>query len=292
MGESLVLGETLAMGEPIEQVRTAGVINRDYFGIHSPGNSAAVAIEFRLDGVVDTQPAPDVGDPARSIWFEEDGTLTWVAAADGTLRRGDMIIPGEYLWARPTVATTFTTPPDPPVVDVGRGIELDDASLFGLIFGAEVDVDRFVPDVSTQLGEPTLDTGWLPVGDEWSCTGSTDFRTIWWGDVRTTFERSDEPIPRLTAWSVGDPSVAAGAPLGGAPSSVDPSGVVTDRGFGTGATRSEVTSATDDIGIFNDETDRWVVLSNGSATLVQFDDDLVSGIGVSRLDCLEPDPDR
>lgn len=122
VGETLLLDEALTLaGDSI--VRGAGVIDGDRFAVHVDGRSAGDAIEFRLDGVTrasapsvdpDRELVPgDVGEPARSIWYRPAAPIVWVGT-DGVAHLGDEVLPGSWLWVRPTDATEIAATPGEP----------------------------------------------------------------------------------------------------------------------------------------------------------------------------------
>lgn len=297
VGEPLDVNETLSAnsdGTPRvhDVVRLAGQVGSDRFVVHSQGEEFATSIEFRLDGRIAAdqlakgQGADDTGEPARSIWYRADGSVVWVGE-DGTLHDGDVIVPGSYVWARPTGAVTFDATPDEAPAPI-EAIDLASGTLFGMSNLLTVGVDGVVAQLSADLGSPTFDTEWTAVGPEWACTGASEARTVWWGDLRITFERSD--VVQFATWSVGDPDVADLAPIGELPLTTEASGVTTSNGFGIGSTRSAVQAAADAAGLTlfnNTETDLWVVQSNAATSIVLFDGDTVSGIGAGRFDCID-----
>jgi hypothetical protein len=88
-------------------------------------------------------------------------------------------------------------------------IDTTDVSVFGKHFYDVIDLADFTDEVSAALGSTTWDTGWQLMPAEYSCTLNSAYRTMWWGDVRLTFETGAEsPDTYFTAWSVGDPSVS------------------------------------------------------------------------------------
>lgn len=149
-------------------------------------------------------------------------------------------------------------------------------------------VDR----ISADIGEPTNDSGWQPMPDEWACIPETSFRTVWWDDFRMTFEGDGSGDASVSGWSVGDP-LAAFAPLGDAPNDPPGSGVGVgvSPGIGIGASRADVLAAAPAGGMLSDEADR--VIYAGALPLVFLIDgsDEVTGIGSGRLDCIDESGD-
>lgn len=132
-GDAVTVGEAIDLSEILPtfdqaDVRVGGFDDEDHFLIHVRGEPSLQAVEFRNDGVLSTRPSVSVDDKdARSIWFETAGPIVWVGA-DGVLHRGDQVIEGEYLWARPTDATSWSNSPESPdpVAEVRFG---DDVSV-------------------------------------------------------------------------------------------------------------------------------------------------------------------
>lgn len=185
-------------------------------------------------------------------------------------------------------AATTTLPPvtipsvDPAPVDV---VDVAGGTVFGIRTFDAVDVDAVILDVSARLGPPTSDSGWqLTVGE--SCAGSTDFRVLWWGDFRMTFERyQGDGVVRdeLAAWTVGDPTLFELAPFGEAPAP-SPSDIVTLEGIGLGSTLADVEDAWSNIN--NGGDGRLVVVDRGGMLAIGLDDtDQVVGFGDGPFDC-------
>jgi hypothetical protein len=138
--------------------------------------------------------------------------------------------------------------------------------MFGLhVLAAVVVPDDVVETVAGALGQPTWDTGWQPMPAEFDCTGNDSYRTVWWSDVRMTFERT--PIGAiLSAWSVGDPAASPLAPVGPLPTTTDsPSGLSTQDGIGVGTPAAQATSTLRDR-VYSSSADYIVVLSGPLAT--------------------------
>lgn len=183
----------------------------------------------------------------------------------------------------PTTAVTATTQSLP----FEAVINTTSPSVFGQRYNAALDIDLFASDVSGALGGTTWDTGWQPMPPEFVCTGHESYRTIWWGDLRLTFETGPEAETRLTAWSLGDPSVSSLAPLGPLPpSSKHASGLTTSEGVGIGTSLDELEAALGD---------RWYHVADDrvdipGALVTSFlldDEQRVSAIGSGRTDCID-----
>jgi hypothetical protein len=183
----------------------------------------------------------------------------------------------------PSGANDVTQPPSFEAV-----IDTTDVSVFGKHFYDVIDLADFTDEVSAALGSTTWDTGWQLMPAEYSCTLNSAYRTMWWGDVRLTFETGAEsPDTYFTAWSVGDPSVSFLAPLGPLASTTEPaSGLKTRQGIGIGTALDELKTAL---------TGHWYIVSDGrvdipgviSTSFLLDDDSRVTAIGSGRMDCID-----
>lgn len=189
----------------------------------------------------------------------------------------------------PTTLPPTTLPPaTPPSADPApiSAVDVPGQSVFGIgIFNA-VDVESAARDVSAQLGSPTSDSGWQSMEGQVDCTGSTDFRVLWWGDFRMTFERyQGDGIVRdeLSAWTVGDPTLSGLVPIGEVPAT-SPSNVVTIGGIGLESTRADLEAEWANI-YDSDGDGRLVVIDRGSLQITLDDDDQVVGFGDGPFDC-------
>jgi hypothetical protein len=195
----------------------------------------------------------------------------------------------------PSSASPATPPPSPPTTATTGTTQLRSfepvintvhASVFGQSYAATLDIDAFASDVSGALGDATWDTGWQAMPPEHACTGHQSYRTIWWGDLRMTFETGPQPATLLTAWSMGDPSVSSLAPLGPLPPSSEPTGMITSEGIGIGTSLDELKAALGDrpyIVIDN----RVDVVGALVTTFLLDDDQRVAAIGSGRVDCID-----
>ena len=151
---------------------------------------------------------------------------------------------------------------------------------------ATVDPDTFASDVNPTLGVTTWDTGWQAMPSEFVCTGNQSYRTLWWGDLRLTFEIGTDAETRLTAWSIGDPSVSALAPLGAPPPATEPSsGITTTDGIGIGSSLDELKVALGDRG-YNVNGDRVDIPGALVTSFLLDDQQRVTAIGSGRVDCI------
>jgi hypothetical protein len=121
---------------------------------------------------------------------------------------------------------------------------------------------------------------------EFVCTGSQSFRTIWWGDLRLTFEtRSDEAA--LTAWSVGDPTVSGHAPLGTPPPSTEPAtGITTNEGVDIGMSLAALEAHLEHRQYIAGDGRVDVVAALPTSFLLD-EVQRVSAIGSGRVDCID-----
>ena len=121
--------------------------------------------------------------------------------------------------------------------------------------------------------------------ERWRCTQRSEYRTIWWGDLRLTFERDPDHVD-LTTWSVGDPAAAFG-PLGAIPPARDPSGVMSG-GIGVGDTRADLLASLAGRDLVIEEAGT-ITLGGALGFTYLLDGDVVTGVGLGRLDCLDGD---
>jgi hypothetical protein len=179
-----------------------------------------------------------------------------------------------------TTSTTTTSLPAPG----SPAINVDDLSIRGWQMWDTRGPEAAISDLRDPLGEPTFDTGWLPMPDEWRCTQMPEYRTVWWGDVRLTFERSSDRL-QLSGWSVGIPS-ASYAPQGAVPPLSPASGAEMADGVGIGASRSSVLAALGDRDLVFEQPD-GISVGGALVLVIPLDtDDRVAGFGVGRTDCI------
>jgi hypothetical protein len=161
------------------------------------------------------------------------------------------------------------------------------ASVFEQHYFDRVDLDVFTNDASESLGDITWDTAWRPMPIEYSCTGNKSYRTIWWGDLRITFETGASSDVRLTAWSVGDPSVSSLAPLGPPPpTEMAATRFTTGEGIGVGASLAELETALGDR-CYNASEGRVDVPCALVTSFLIDRDQRVSAVGSGRVDCID-----
>jgi hypothetical protein len=171
-------------------------------------------------------------------------------------------------------------------VEAAGALDIINGTMFGMAPNTNASPDDVIGALQPSVGEATWDTEWQPTPTEFACTGNQSYRTIWWGDLRMTFETAPSEVV-LTAWSVGDAEMLA--PRGPLPPVIGPAtGVATDEGIGIGTPATEVTAILADHIYNSGSQSMQVVSSTGLATMLYFDgDEQIVGIGSSRNDCGE-----
>lgn len=188
----------------------------------------------------------------------------------------------------PTITPTTNRPTTAPSVDSVpiNTVDVAGQTVFGLRRFDAVDVEVATDGVSARLGSPTSDSGWQSMAGRVDCTGSTEFRVLWWGDFRMTFERyqGDGTVrDELSEWTVGNPILSGLVPIGDVPSA-SPSNIVTLEGIGLGSTLAGVEAAWANLNGSGDG--RIVVIDRGGTLVVTLDaDDHVVGFGNGPFDC-------
>lgn len=235
-----------------------------------------------------------VGSACSTSTTDSSGTTTSPESTVETTPSPSPSVPQPVPIAPPTTTPATTLPPatSPPTtvlsVDPAPIVSVDVSgrSVFGVGIFDAVDVEAVAGDVSARLGSPTSDSGWQSMAGQVDCTGSTEFRVLWWGDFRMTFERyqGDGAVrDELSAWTVGDPTLSGLVPIGDVPPA-SPSNVVTLEGIGLGSTRANLESAWANLNGSGDG--RIVVIDGGGALVVTLDDgDQVVGFGLGPFDC-------
>lgn len=173
--------------------------------------------------------------------------------------------------------------------DVDAGVRVLDGDgivspqIFGRSFGQRVDLDPFVAAVSARYGAPDVDTGWLAMPDEWTCTGAGQYRNVVWGDLLVVFERTDQD-ERMTGWWVGtDRRVLAPVLVGDDPAASS-LGIDTDIGLRLGGPAA-VVEGMPGSGLQADG--RITLIGGGSHLAIATRDGTVTGFGTGRLDCID-----
>lgn len=111
----------------------------------------------------------------------------------------DVAFPLTLRPANPAAALDFNLNSDPP-----RG-----PSVFGYSALTAVNDFELLDEVSEALGQPDVDTGWVPIPDTYACTGASEYRSLLWDDARFVLERSANPKATILAgWSIGDTALA------------------------------------------------------------------------------------
>jgi hypothetical protein len=131
----------------------------------------------------------------------------------------------------------------PPVAEVDPdGVTLAAGAIFGIEPGAGVSPEDVLDEVVPRLGQPDLDTGWVPLDQLTSdamdpvfnpCSETQgNYRELWWGDLSFGFWGSGSRTD-LQFWNVGDRRLMF-SPDTPAPVPTNASGLVTDAGVGVG----------------------------------------------------------
>jgi hypothetical protein len=182
-------------------------------------------------------------------------------------------------------------------------INIDRASVLGLIDGRMMEPDQVANDLQPTLGPVDHDTGWYttPVvtyadGTD-DCLGGKEYRVLWWGDLSLAFWRQPEGV-QLWSWSVGDRQASGWGdrrePY--APTNPTPTGITTDEGIQVGSTEAEMVAVYGDhfhpLGPAEaDGTQRYISFGNqilghrGLGAGITVLDGVVTGIGSARQFC-------
>jgi hypothetical protein len=189
-------------------------------------------------------------------------------------------------WSGP--ATTETTEPQSSSAVGALDFHLDsdpprNPSVFGYSALTEVDDAPLVDDVSEALGDPDDDTGWIPMPDEYACTGATQYRSLLWADIRFVLARLDGAATTyVAAWSIGDTALSYSPAL--AAEITEPSGITTAGGIGLGTSADRL----EDIGWaqFMRQDDRFSGLAGTGPVTFQLDAaDRVAAMSYEQNDC-------
>ena len=228
------------------------------------------------DDESNSSPSPS----GESTVSPSSATVPSITSAPATAVPSSMASPVSSAAISPsTTVVTIEAPPFDPVIDTSF------AAVFGKQYADVIEVESFASDVSASLGETTWDTGWQSTPPEPRCTSSESYRTLWWGDLRLTFEIAPDETTILAAWSLGDPSVSPLAPLGPLPPPTErTSGLTTTEGIGIGTSLDDLTAA---LG----QTEHYV--SDGRVdipgalvtTFLLGPDEHVTAIGSGRMEC-------
>ena len=134
-----------------------------------------------------------------------------------------------------TSSTTSTTSTSTTSTTVAPGAELvlRNNGLGDAAFGA--DPEGVIAYVSSIIGNPTVDTGWVDPLSVGACPG-TELRQVFWGDLTLQFsDESSVTSGRRHFFSyVYGPSFVEGQ--------IAPAGLKTDAGIGVGSTVAELTA--------------------------------------------------
>ena len=169
------------------------------------------------------------------------------------------------------------------VVEAAGAPDIAKGTMFGFAPMNAASPEDAIALLRPSLGEVTWDTNWQPMPADFACTGNDSYRTVWWGDLRMTFE-SNSSVTLLTAWSVG--AAPTGAPLGPLPPTSLATGIETAEGVRIGLTVSEVLGIFPGLTYDDNSQSIQVVSSSGLATMLYFDtSQQLVGFGSSRNDC-------
>jgi hypothetical protein len=125
-----------------------------------------------------------------------------------------------------TSTTTTTVPPSTTTtVPAGSALVLRDNGLGSAAFGA--DPDGVIDYVSSIVGKPTVDSGWIDPLSLGACPG-TEIRTVTYGDLQLFF--SDEST--VASGRRHFFSYVYGPPFG---ATINPAGLATDAGISVGS---------------------------------------------------------
>jgi hypothetical protein len=184
-----------------------------------------------------------------------------------------------------TAPPTSSSAPSTSVVEAAGAPDIAKGTMFGLAPMNTASPEDAIALLRPSLGEVTWDTNWQPMPAEFACTGNDSYRTVWWGDLRMTFETTPFGTTLLTAWSVGAAQVLA--PIGPLPSTTSPAtGIETAEGVRIGSTVSEVLGIFPGLTYDDNSQSIQVVSSTGLATMLYFDtSQQLVGFGSSRNDC-------
>lgn len=143
-----------------------------------------------------------------------------------------------------TSSTSTTTSTTTTTIVEGAELFLRSDGLGSIRFGVEP--DGVVDYVSSLLGDPDSDTGYVDSFSEFGTCPGTEVRGVRWGDLLLVFgDESDFDSGRrhFYQWQFGPQTE----------SPLRPNGPLTDGGIGLGATVSEIRAVYPDVVIFDDE---------------------------------------
>lgn len=134
----------------------------------------------------------------------------------------------------PPVAPETPEDPELPNVEIDPdGITIAAGAIFGLVPGSAVSADDVLAAVTPRLGEPDVDSGWLPA-KRLPCEGLTEYRELWWGDLSFGLWETGSRT-YLQHWSVGDRRFGLfPVPDVDAPTDPTPTGLATEAGVRVG----------------------------------------------------------
>lgn len=174
-----------------------------------------------------TSTAPDEAADVTGVTGVTDVTAATVEPTSTTVPKS----PTPTTTTEPTV--TATTAPVDPAVDA---LVLNEDGIGAAVFSG--DPDGVVAFISTFVGPPTADTGWVDPFDISAC-GGTELRVVSFGSLRLTFGDFSPVLEgrrHFFAYSYGDYTFDGSAVEGNTVAVVDqtPTGLVTGNGIGLG----------------------------------------------------------
>jgi hypothetical protein len=172
--------------------------------------------------------ATQVTAPSTTLATTPATTLapTTITAAPATSTTSTTTIPSA---SSSTVVEVPTTVADPAV----ESLVLSGEGIGSAVFGAEP--DGVITSISSVLGEPTNDTGWIDPLSVGACPG-TEIRFVDWGTLSLVFGDSSQVAQgrrHFFAYYYGSAGEVGGAPVG----------LVTDAGITTGSPVIDVKAA-------------------------------------------------
>lgn len=220
-----------------------------------------------------------------------DGRIAWLEVGIGDI----------FGWSAQSnfVQTSFGPPPAatpavaPPAVSGGPALDLQAQTVFGYHVG-NVSTDQMINNISTRLGPPTFDTGWVPPAPpstDDDCSIDVPSRTTRWGDLTLAWWQQTQS-DYLWSWSVGNPGVTAQADPNGPNNFLQPATGLRDAaGIGVGSTIEAVNAVEGQAfqftipGAGQQFAFGVADAASGAAASMLAEGDIVTGIGSSYQFC-------
>jgi hypothetical protein len=153
-------------------------------------------------------------------------------------------LPASSTSSTSTTSTSTTTSTTTTTIVEGAELFLRSDGLGNIRFGVEP--DGVVDYVSSLLGDPDSDTGYIDSFSEFGTCPGTEVRGVRWGDLLLLFgDESDFDSERrhFYQWQFGPQTE----------SPLRPNGPLTDGGIGLGSTVADIRAVYPDVEIFDDE---------------------------------------